>query len=158
MSDPRTPSESSCKDEYDPQALSVDEAQQRIDAALQPLRGTQRLAVRDSLGRVLVQEIIAPFDIPSAANSAMDGYALRAADLDPAPPASLEVIGESYAGRPSTQTIGPRQALRIMTGALLPRGADTVVMQEEVTRNSDRIIVNGRHRRGANVRLAGQDL
>src|SRR5688500_4456374 len=89
-----------CESEFDPQALTVEEAQERIDAAVVPVHGTERLAIRDCLGRILSQDILASRDIPAASNSAMDGYALRAGDLDPARPTSIQVIGESFAGKP----------------------------------------------------------
>jgi molybdopterin molybdotransferase len=88
------------------------------------------LPVGDALGSVLSATIVATEQVPSFANSAMDGYAVRADDTAGAP-VRLTVIGSIMAGHPLEQTVGPGQAARIMTGAPVPRGADAVCMVEE---------------------------
>lgn len=154
---PGQDSQPSCKDEFDPNALTVQEAQARIDAAIRPMTGHERLALRETLGRVLAVPLIAPFDIPGAANSAMDGYALRAADLREGD-TTLALRGESFAGRPVSQVLEAGTCMRIMTGALLPEGADTVIMQEETRRDGDQVVVMGAHRQHENVRMPGEDV
>jgi molybdopterin molybdotransferase len=149
--------------------LSVDEARARILAAFQPLSPT-RLPVSQALGRVLAEPVVAPSPVPPFTNAAMDGYALRAADIAAASrerPVWLTVIGELPAGRPATfPPLGPGQAVRIMTGAVLPPGADTVVRFEDtseaeqpgVGRTGSMIAVYRPTPQGENVRLAGEDV
>lgn len=138
--------------------LSVQQALDYIHAALQPIEGFEQRALRDALGRVLAADILSPIDVPPHANSAMDGYALRAADLPAADKAKLQVIGTAYAGHPYDGSLGAGRAIRIMTGANIPAGADTVIMQEQVERDGDLIQVNTGHRQGENVRQAGEDI
>ncbi len=139
-------------------ALSVEEARARIIAELRPVSGVERVALRSALGRVSACDIRAPFDVPSHTNSAMDGYALRAADLPAAGAAELKVIGTAWAGRPFDGTVTTGQCVRVMTGASLPGGADTVVLQEQVEQRDDTIHVRAGHKPGSNVRVAGEDL
>jgi hypothetical protein len=103
--------------------LSVAEALGRILAGLRPL-GSEQVAVSDALGRVLAEDVTARVTQPPAAVSAMDGYAVRAADVA-AVPARLAVIGEVPAGRRFAGQVGPGETVRIFTGAPLPAGADT---------------------------------
>lgn len=138
-------------------AMSVDEARRRVYAALQPPELTLRLPIRDALDRVLAEDICSPIDVPGHANSAMDGYALRASDLE-ANRAPLLVVGRVLAGHPFTGEVGAGECVRIMTGGMLPAGADTVVMQEQVRRDGERVWIEGAHRMGENVRPAGEDL
>ena len=119
--------------------VSYDAALQRILSALEPLAPTiQRLD--DCFGRVLAQDIVAPIDTPPFDNSAMDGYAVRAADTIGASdkaPVRLAVIGEIAAGIPDSQIlVGQGQAARIFTGGVVPSGADTIVPIED-TMNSE---------------------
>jgi len=139
--------------------LSVEEAQERILEGLEPL-GAVELPLAEALGRVLAQDIIAARDVPPWANSAMDGYALRASDLASTSlelPVSLVVQGTGAAGEPA-QALLPGHTIRIMTGAPLPPGADTVVRFEDVYRVGDRVIFGKPERLGRNVRQAGEDL
>jgi molybdopterin molybdotransferase len=108
--------------------------------------------VGESDGRVLTRDLKALRSQPPADVSAMDGYALRAADL----PGPLPVIGEAAAGRPFAGALPPGTALRIFTGGEVPAGADTVVMQEDAIRDGDRVTFTG-GRRGAHIRLKGLD-
>lgn len=143
---------------HDGPSMSVDEARQRVRTALQPLRLTVRVSIRDALDRVLAEDIRSPSDVPGHANSAMDGYALLAGDLESNPSASLTVVGSAFAGHPFDGDVRPGECVRIMTGGMVPAGADTVVMQERVRREGDQVWVEGEHRRGENVRPAGEDL
>jgi len=148
----------SCMDGYDPNALRVDLARQAILACLSPIEGTERVAVRAALGRVLAQDVIPAIDVPAHDNSAMDGFALRAADLPADGEVSLKELGTAFAGRAFDGSVGAGECVRIMTGAVMPRGADTVVIQE-VTRVEDgRVFVPAGQKAGQNVRYAGEDL
>jgi len=120
--------------------LAVEEAQARLLALRRPL-GSENVIFSQSLGRYLSQDILAQRDQPSADLSAMDGYAIRAADL----PGPWAVTGEIAAGRVPSQRVGAGEAMRIFTGAMLPEGADTIVIQEDA-------IIGGTH-----LRLATAD-
>lgn len=148
----------SCADDYDPHSLPVREALQRIDAVVMPVTGFEQVALRSALGRVLAEAVTSPIEVPAHTNSAMDGYAVRAADMPNEGLRELTVIGTALAGSPSMASVRPGTAVRIMTGAVLPEGADSVVMQEHVERRGDRIRVGMGHRIGQNVRRAGEDI
>lgn len=143
---------------FDDGALSVEEARSRIMAQFTPVRECERLALRQALGRVLGQDVVAPMDVPAHANSAMDGYALRGADLPPEGEATLGLAGEVTAGHPFGGEVLPGTCVRIMTGGLIPQGADTVVAQEHVRVQDGQVVVGSRHKPGQHVRLAGEDL
>ncbi len=140
--------------------LSLDEAVARMRAAVRPVSGSETLAVRDSLGRVLDEDVTARVDVPAHTNSAMDGYAVAGGTL-PAPGEdrrAYKVIGTAFAGHPFDRAPGTDECVRIMTGAPLPPGADTVVMQEHVERDDDVAGIGPGHQAGQNVRRAGEDL
>lgn len=138
--------------------LTFDQALSRILAMASPVRETQRLALRDALGHVLAEAVTSPINVPPYANSAMDGYALRASDLPQDNHMQLRVIGTSWAGKPFNDTVNTGECVRIMTGAKMPAGADTVIMQEQVQRQDDRISIGGGHCAGQNVRHPGEDI
>lgn len=138
--------------------LSVEEARQRILDSVSPVAGVERIAIRESLNRVLAQDIRSTMNVPPYDNSAMDGYAIRAADIPATGSCELAVAGESFAGRPYTGTLQPGECIRIMTGAMIPAGADTVVMQEHAERKEHAIVLNRGFRQGENVRYAGEDM
>jgi molybdopterin molybdotransferase len=141
-----------------PPLLSVAQALDYIRDSLKPVAGFEQRALRDGLGRVLAADICSPIDVPPHANSAMDGYALRAADLPRDGEASLQLIGTALAGHPFSGNVSNGQCVRIMTGAKLPAGADTVVMQEDVRRAGETIYVGGTHHPGEHVRQPGEDI
>ncbi len=147
-----------CMDEYDPNSLTVEQAHELIDRIVAPVAGTERVYLRQALDRVLARDIPAPFDVPPHRNSAMDGYAVRASDLPGNGASALKVIGESFAGHPYAGTVGERECVRIMTGAVVPDGADTVIMQERVTREGETITLEPGHTAGDNVRHPGEDV
>ncbi|MBV6321313.1 gephyrin-like molybdotransferase Glp [Duganella violaceipulchra] len=146
----------------DPGALPVAEAQRIICERVAPVAATERLALRDALDRVLAEDIISPINVPAYDNSAMDGYALRSADLPPAgaPDATFKVIGIAYAGRPCAQVPQAGECIRIMTGAAIPPGCDSVLPQELAAHiGEDSVTIrHGAIRTGANRRFAGEDL
>lgn len=146
----------------DPGALPVAEAQRIICERVTPVVATERLALRDALDRVLAEDIISPINVPAYDNSAMDGYALRGADLPPdgAPEATFKVVGIAYAGRPCAQAPQAGECIRIMTGAAIPPGCDSVLPQELAAHIGDDTVTirAGAIRTGANRRFAGEDL
>lgn len=141
-----------------PLTLSVDDARQAILGAISPIQGWERVPVRSALGRVLAADVIAPCNVPAHDNSAMDGYALRFADLAQDGESVLTVVGTALAGRGFSGLVGKGQAVRIMTGGVMPAGADTIAVQEIVHRDGERIVVPAGLRHGQNVRRAGEDL
>ncbi|HEY7139655.1 MAG TPA: gephyrin-like molybdotransferase Glp [Methylomirabilota bacterium] len=137
--------------------IPVAEARARILADVASAAPEETLPVARGLGRVLATDIQAPFDVPPADNSAVDGYAVRAADLVPQGRAHLRVVADLPAGGIYEGGIGPLEALRIMTGAPLPRGADTVVPQELSESAGDWVDLRAVEP-GANVRARGEDV
>jgi molybdopterin molybdotransferase len=114
-----------------------------------------------ALGLVLADRVVSPETVPPFTNSAMDGYAVRAADCaaaGPGSPVSLEVLADLPAGSVATDPVRPGTAIRIMTGAPLPAGADSVVPVEATTSEGRRVRIAAPVKHGANVRLAGEDL
>jgi molybdopterin molybdotransferase len=145
--------------------LSLEEARQQILSRIAP-RPSESLALGAAHGRYLAEDLIAPIDLPSFDNSAMDGYAVRAADTAGAAldqPVSLRLAGRSVAGepQPGSVTVGPGHCLRIFTGAPLPPGADAVIMQED-TRvdpiDPNRICLHDVVKPWENVRFRGEDV
>ncbi|WP_373988543.1 gephyrin-like molybdotransferase Glp [Duganella sp. BuS-21] len=150
----------------DPAALPVEEARRRICERIAPVEATETLPLLAALDRVLAADIISPINVPAYDNSAMDGYALRGADL-PAndtttatATATFKVIGIAYAGHPFTQAPQAGECIRIMTGATIPPGCDTVLPQELATAiDGDQVTIAANVvRAGANLRRAGEDL
>lgn len=134
--------------------LPVDQALAAILARVPPVVA-ERVALSDAVGRVLAAPVVAGHDQPPFDASAMDGYALRAADA--AENARLHVIGMSQAGAGFAGLVGPGEAVRIFTGAPLPQGADTVIMQEEARRDGEFVSFAAPARLGHSVRPKGND-
>jgi molybdopterin molybdotransferase len=148
----------SCIDGYDPDALPVDAARAAIRALITPVSANERVAVRASLGRVLGEDIVSTVNVPAHDNSAMDGWAVRSGDLRADGETVLREAGVAYAGRKFDGSVQPGQCVRVMTGAVMPPGTDTVVIQEIVKVDGDRIAVPAGQKAGQNRRLAGEDL
>ena len=144
----------SCLDGYDPDALRVDTAREAIRSCLSQITEIERISLRESLGRVLAQDIVPQINVPAHDNSAMDGYAVRFSDV--AQP--LKEIGTALAGKPFAGRLGAGECVRIMTGAVMPAGADTVVIQEVVRKEGDRVVIPPGQKKAQNVRYAGEDL
>jgi molybdopterin molybdotransferase len=134
-------------------ALSIEAARQAVLAEVEPL-ATEDVAVQDALGRVLAEDVAAAGDVPAFANSAMDGFAVRAG----AAGRTLRLVGESRAGAPAAVAVGDGEAIRISTGAAIPEGADGVLQLERVDADGDRITLQEEVDAGRNVRPAGDDL
>jgi molybdopterin molybdotransferase len=159
MEPARTLRDVSCADDYDPNSLPVERARALIREFLAPVTAVERVHIRAALGRVLAADVLSPIDVPGHDNSAMDGWAVRFADLDPAG-TTLRRVGESFAGKPFAGALGRGEAVRIFTGGVMPPGADTVVMQERasVTADGVRIAAGAVSRAGQNRRFAGEDV
>jgi molybdopterin molybdotransferase len=153
-----TIAQASCADDYDPNSMPVAKARAFIHQFLAPIEGTVRVPIRSALGRVLAEDVLSPVDVPAHRNSAMDGWAMRGADLSPDAEATLEEIGASFAGKPFAGRVGKGQCVRIMTGGVVPEGADTVVMQERAKANGRSVTFAAGQKTGQNVREAGEDL
>ncbi|ARP93159.1 molybdopterin molybdotransferase MoeA [Bordetella genomosp. 13] len=149
----------SCVNGYDPNALPIAQAREFIDRLVPRLSATEVLPLRSALGRTLARDVISGINVPAHDNSAMDGYALRGADLRADGDTVLRVAGSGLAGDNFQGVAGPGQCVRIMTGAVMPAGLDTVVPQEFVREENGAIAIPaGILRAGDNRRLAGEDL
>ena len=137
--------------------ISVADGLARILAQVARPLGPEIVRVARALGRVVAQDVEAPFDVPPADNSAVDGYAVRATDLVAGRQVRLRVVSDLPAGFIYDGAIGPGEALRIMTGAPMPAGADTVVPQELARRDGDLVRLDAVDR-SANVRARGEDV
>ena len=137
--------------------ISVRDGQDRILAEVGAPLPPEQVPLTKALGRVLADDVRAPFDVPPADNSAVDGYAVASADIPAAGTATLDVIADLPAGSVFGGTLSPGQTVRIMTGAPMPHGADTVYPQEVVTRDGRRVTV-GPIDKGVNVRMRGEDV
>src|SRR5581483_3477355 len=135
--------------------MAVDEALAKVLANAKPLP-VEHVTLSQAAGRVLADNVGAKVTQPPADVSAMDGYAVRAADIAAAP-ARLKIVGEVGAGHPFSGTVGEGEAARIFTGAVVPAGADTVVVQENATRDGDFVVINVSASAGKNIRRAGLD-
>jgi molybdopterin molybdotransferase len=139
---------------------SIREALDAMMPAFRPV-GTQRLFLADTLGRHLAEPLVARRDLPPFDNSAMDGYAVRVADLGGASadsPRVLPVRGESRAGGPMPAALVAGTAMRILTGAVIPEGADAVVVQEDVELRGDGAVFSQEARAGAAIRSRASDV
>ena len=135
--------------------ISVAEAVAKVTAGVS-LLPTEQVVLTDGLGRVLARDVASRVTQPFADVSAMDGYAVRAADVAKVP-ATLIRIGESAAGRGFEGGVGPGQAVRIFTGAPVPKGADAIVIQEDTDAHGDTVVVREGASAGRYIRRAGMD-
>jgi len=139
-------------------ALPVATARAVIEQCMTPIAETEGVALRQSLGRVLARDIISPIDVPPHDNSAMDGWAVRASDLNATAPTRLMPVGTALAGQAYAGAVQPGQTVRIMTGAVMPDGCDTVVIQEVARQDGTSILIPPGQSAGQNRRLRGEDL
>jgi molybdopterin molybdotransferase len=138
--------------------LPLSEMERLIGERVAPVSETERVPLRGARGRVAAADVKAPLDLPPFDNSAVDGYAVRHADLSADGDSKLAIAGRLTAGARADIALKPGQAIRIFTGAAMPAGADTVFMQEDVTVDGDHVIVPKGLKLGANRRLAGEDV
>ena len=149
---------SACVSEESAKVFDVQAALDNILAAIQPLETTETTPLKDALGRTLANDIVSSINVPTATNSALDGYAVHGDDILSTDSATLPVIGTAYAGKPYHGKLRQSTAVRVMTGAKMPDGSDTVIGQERVTTTANSIMIDGTIGGGANVRQAGEDI
>jgi molybdopterin molybdotransferase len=140
--------------------LPLEDAIDAVLATVAPL-DAEHVASHQALGRVLAEDLVADEPVPAFANSAMDGFAVRAADVEAAcdgQPVALRLAAESRAGAPAEIALSAGEAVAISTGAALPRGADAVVRVEDVTRRDGQVLLRHGVRAGMDVRHAGEDV
>jgi molybdopterin molybdotransferase len=143
-----------------PAAIELEEARREAISRAAPLPA-EELPLRAALGRHLAEDVVAGAPVQAFDNSAMDGYAVRAADtaaVAGGAPVGLAVTAESRAGHPAAATLAAGEAIAISTGAVLPAGADAVVRVEDTRREGDRVLVEAAAAPGLNVRRAGEDV
>jgi molybdopterin molybdotransferase len=138
--------------------LPIADMEKLITKRIKPVKETEAVPLVAARGRVLAVKVAAPVSLPPFDNSAVDGYAVRHRDLDTGDETRLKIAGRLTAGRAANALVAKSQAIRIFTGAPMPRGADTVFMQEDVRTEGDAVIVPAGLSRGANRRLAGEDV
>jgi molybdopterin molybdotransferase len=138
--------------------LDIDAARRMIFERVKPVDGIEPVPLRRALGRTLAHDITAPIAVPGFDNSAVDGYAVRFDDLDPASDTVLRCVDRIAAGHDPTAALTAGLAARIFTGAVLPKGADVVIMQEDCRRDGDHVTIRPGIKRGANTRRAGEDV
>jgi molybdopterin molybdotransferase len=144
---------------YDPQALPAATALQFLLTLVTTVSDTESVELKAALGRVLTHDVVSPIDVPAHDNSAMDGFAFDGALLRADQALRLEVVGTALAGKAWTGAVNSTQCLKIMTGAVMPHGLDTVVAQELVHIEGQRITIPaGALRPGDNRRFKGEDL
>lgn len=138
--------------------LSVDDAVALLDARLLPVAGTETVPLTAAVGRILAADVVAAVDVPPFDNSAVDGWAVRHADLRADGDTVLPVAGRVAAGHALGRAGRAGEAVRIFTGAPMPDGLDTVMMQEDAVLDGDRVILRPGLKPGANRRKAGEDV
>jgi len=144
----------------DGKLIEIEQARELVLARAGAL-GAEPVALGETLGRVLAEDVAAADPVPGFDNSAMDGFALRAADTagaDPAQPVRLALVGESRAGHPAGRGLGPGEAIAISTGAMVPEGADAVVRVEDTGGVGDPVEVRVEVEPGRDIRRAGEDI
>ena len=144
-----------------PGLMPLEEALSRLQSSVNNVCEAMTVALPNALGFALAQDILSPINVPPFNNSAMDGYAMRQADLIAASacnPIALKMIGKSFAGKPYTGELPARSCLRIMTGAVMPSCADSVVMQERTEVDGDMISFSQPPKFNDNVRKAAEDI
>lgn len=138
--------------------LRIEAAEALIDARVTPVAETETVPLAQARERVLARDIVAPLDLPPFDNAAVDGIAVRHADLKAGADTQLRIVDRLTAGHAAARTVGAGEAVRIFTGAPMPAGADTVFMQEDTRIEGDAVIVPPGLKPGANRRKAGEDV
>ena len=138
--------------------MSRDEALALLAERVTRVTDDQPLPLPECLGHILSEDIISPIAVPRHDNSAVDGYAVFFDDLDPEQETRLPIAGRAAAGHPLDGRAHRGEATRIFTGALMPEGPDTVMMQEDCRLEGEQVIIQPGIKRGANRRLAGEDI
>lgn len=136
--------------------ISLEQALQKMLAQITPLQQTQSLELSKAVGRITATPVISPINVPPFANSAMDGYAIRMADLNNN--TALPIAGKAFAGTPFEGAWPENSCIRIMTGAQIPLGCDAVIMQEQATTSEMGVTFSANVVAGQNIRLPGEDI
>ena len=148
----------SCMDDFDPASLDAEQALQQILQSVSARSGSITVSIRESLGCTVAKDITASLNVPGHTNSAMDGFAINAIDIPADGQQELTVVGTAWAGRPYAGDIHRGECVRIMTGAAIPENTDTVIMQERVKKDGNKILIDHANNPGQNVRQAGEDI
>jgi molybdopterin molybdotransferase len=143
---------------FDGPLMPIAEAERLIAERVAPIGGSETVTLREAAGRVLAQNIVAPVNLPPFDNSAVDGYAVRAADLKDDGESRLTIVDRVAAGHAASHALEEGEAIRIFTGAPMPAGADTVFMQEDCRVDDRTVVVPPGLKGGSNRRLAGEDI
>jgi len=145
-------------EDYDPNSMPVQQARQYIRDYLNPVAATEILALRETLGRILAEDILSTANVPNYDNSAMDGYAFNADDQNTKGETRLKIAGDAFAGSSFAGKLQHGECVRIMTGGAIPTGANTVIPQEYIKIDGEDIVIAEPLKHGKNVRYAGEDL
>jgi molybdopterin molybdotransferase len=138
--------------------LPIAEMERLIAERVRSVAESEKVNLRDALGRVLACDVVAPIDLPPFDNSAVDGFAVSHAQLANESETELAIVDRVTAGRMPSRALGAGEAIRIFTGAPMPSGADTVFMQEDCRVEGDKVVVPPGLKLGANRRFAGEDV
>src|SRR5499426_581529 len=138
--------------------MPVDEVERLVRERVTPVAESETIALARACGRVIADDVVAGLDLPPFDNSAVDGFAVRHADLDPAGETRLAIVDRVPAGKVSVRPLGRGEAIRVFTGAPMPAGADTVFMQEDCRVEDGRLVAPPGLKAGANRRLVGEDI
>ena len=136
--------------------MSLDTALNEMLSRVTPLTTQETLPLVQCFGRILASDVVSPLDVPGFDNSAMDGYAVRLADIASGQP--LPVAGKSFAGQPYHGEWPAGTCIRIMTGAPVPEGCEAVVMQEQTEQTDNGVRFTAEVRSGQNIRRRGEDI
>ncbi|HEY0269042.1 MAG TPA: molybdopterin molybdotransferase MoeA, partial [Methyloradius sp.] len=145
-------------EDYDPNSMPVQQARQYIRDYLNPVTATETLTLRETLGRILAEDILSTANVPNYDNSAMDGYVFNADDQNAEGETRLKIAGDAFAGSSFTGKLQHGECVRIMTGGAIPAGANTVIPQEHIKIDGEDILFAEPLKQGRNVRYAGEDL
>jgi molybdopterin molybdotransferase len=143
---------------FDGPLMPLDVMEQLIRERISPVTETEQVSLAVARGRAVANDVIAPVNLPHFDNSAVDGYAVRYDDLDPEGDTVLKISGRTMAGQKAVSRLGPREAVRIFTGAPMPAGADTVFMQEDTKEEGQHVRLPKGLKPGSNRRLSGEDI
>lgn len=138
--------------------ISIEQALQKIRDCIKPINVNERVVLKDALGRILSETIKSPISIPPERNSAMDGYAFSSSDIINNQSFTLILAGTSWAGRPCNKKLNPGECIRIFTGAVVPEGADSIIMQEHITKDANNIHFPESTKAKQYIRAAGSDI
>ena len=138
--------------------LTLEQAREKMLQSITPITDCLDVAIMDSFGSILAEDITSPINVPGYRNSAMDGYAVKSIDLPETATKKFKLVGTSWAGKPYTGEVKENECIRIMTGAKVPDDTDTVIMQEHTSKEDDFIVISTGHKAEQNIRCAGEDL